>query len=71
MDEFSKQKTDEFKINVLDNGAFYKSKALVVPENMALIFLPQYSTELNPAELSEANHEPKNKHLRIKYVGNL
>lgn len=35
---------------VLDNGAFHKSKALVIPENIGLIFLPPYSPELNPAE---------------------
>ncbi len=40
----------EFKIIVLDNGAFHKSKALKIPNNIALIFLPPYSPELNPAE---------------------
>lgn len=41
---------EEFKIMVLDNGAFHKAKKLVIPENIALIFLPPYSPELNPAE---------------------
>lgn len=35
---------------MLDNGAFHKSKALKIPENICLIFLPPYSPELNPAE---------------------
>jgi len=35
---------------VLDNGAFHKAKALIIPENIILIFLPPYSPELNPAE---------------------
>lgn len=35
---------------VLDNGAFHKSKSLVIPPNIILIFLPPYSPELNPAE---------------------
>jgi transposase len=35
---------------VLDNGAFHKSKALKIPGNIALIFLPPYSPELNRAE---------------------
>ena len=35
---------------VLDNGAFHKAKKLSIPENIALIFLPLYCTELNPAE---------------------
>ena len=50
LDEFSKEKPDEFKIIVLDNGAFHKAKILEIPKNIALIFLPPYSPELNPAE---------------------
>ena len=34
----------------MDNGAFHKAKALKIPENIMLIFLPPYSPELNPAE---------------------
>jgi len=50
LDEFSQVKPDEFKIVVLDNGAFHKAKSLKVPENIYLLFLPPYSPELNPAE---------------------
>jgi transposase len=50
LNEFSEQEPNEFKIIVLDNGAFHKSKALKIPENICLIFLPPYSPELNPAE---------------------
>jgi len=50
LNEFSKHNPDEFKIIVLDNGAFHKAKALIIPDNIALIFLPPYSPELNPAE---------------------
>lgn len=50
LDEFSKQNPDEFKIITLDNGAFHKAKSLIIPENIALVFLPPYSPELNPAE---------------------
>lgn len=35
---------------VLDNGRFHKSKKLVVPENIVLLFLQQYSPKLNPEE---------------------
>lgn len=49
--ELSKQRPQELKILILDNGAFHKAKRLEVPENIALIFLPPYSPELNPAEL--------------------
>ncbi len=50
LDEFAAQDPDEFKIIVLDNGAFHKAKSLIIPENILLIFLPPYSPELNPAE---------------------
>lgn len=48
--EFSLQNPTEFKIIVLDNGAFHKAKTLIIPDNIGLIFLPPYSPELNPAE---------------------
>jgi transposase len=48
--EFAKHNPDVFKLIVLDNGAFHKAKSLKIPENIALIFLPPYSPELNPAE---------------------
>ena len=50
LNEFSKQKPTEYKIIVLDNGAFHKSKLLLIPENIGLIFLSPYAPELNPAE---------------------
>lgn len=50
LDEFSLQRPSEFKIMVLDNGAFHKAKHLIVPQNIGLVFLPPYSPELNPAE---------------------
>lgn len=48
--EFSEQKPNEFKIIVLDNAAFHKAKKISIPENIALVFQPPYSPELNPAE---------------------
>ena len=50
LNELSKQQPDEYKILFLDNGAFHKAKRLVIPNNIALCFLPPYSPELNPAE---------------------
>lgn len=50
LNQLSIQTPEEFKIMVLDNGAFHKAKSLIVPKNIALLFLPAYSTELNPAE---------------------
>jgi hypothetical protein len=40
LDEFSIVDKREFKIIVLENGAFHKAKKLKIPENIALIFLP-------------------------------
>lgn len=50
MDHMAAQKPSEFKIVILDNGAFHHAKSLVMPQNISLIFLPPYSPELNPAE---------------------
>jgi transposase len=50
LDEFSSQDPHEFKIIILDNGAFHKATQLNVPQNIALLFIPPYSPELNPAE---------------------
>ncbi|MDQ3140845.1 MAG: IS630 family transposase [Bacteroidota bacterium] len=50
LDEFSAHNPNELKLMVLDNGAFHKAKALQIPKNIILIFLPPYSPELNPAE---------------------
>jgi transposase len=50
LNEFSMERPHEFKIVVLDNGAFHKAKSLSIPKNIGLIFLPPYSPELNPAE---------------------
>jgi transposase len=47
---FAKQKQQELKILILDNGAFHKARHLVIPDNIALLFLPPYSPELNGAE---------------------
>jgi transposase len=50
LNEFSMYNPKEFKIIVLDNGAFHKAKTIIIPDNIKLIFLPPYSPELNPAE---------------------
>ena len=46
----SSQNPEEFKIVILDNGAFLHAKTLKIPDNLAFIFLPPYSPELNTAE---------------------
>ncbi|NJM80102.1 MAG: IS630 family transposase [Flavobacterium sp.] len=59
LNELSNKNTAEFKVIILDNGAFHKGKSLIIPENIALIFLPPYSPELNPAELVWLNMKRK------------
>ena len=39
-----------FTVMVLDGAPSHRGKELQVPENMALVFLPSYSPELNPVE---------------------
>lgn len=48
--KLANKKPGEYKIVVLDNGAFHHAKRLIIPKNIALLFLPSYSPELNPAE---------------------
>jgi len=57
LDTLSNRNPEEFKIMVLDNGAFHKAKKLKIPENIALVFLPPYSPELNPAEKMWAKYK--------------
>jgi transposase len=50
IDYMAIQNATEFKILILDNGAFHHAKKLAIPNNITLLFLPPYSPELNPAE---------------------
>ena len=57
LNELSNKKPEEYKIVVLDNGAFHHAKRLIIPKNIALLFLPPYSPELNPAEKMWAKYK--------------
>jgi transposase len=50
LNEVSSENPETLHIMVLDNGSFHKAKALKIPDNIKLVFLPPYSPELNPAE---------------------
>lgn len=41
---------DNLNLLLVDNGRHHTAKALEVPENVVLVFLPPYSPELNPIE---------------------
>ena len=38
------------QVMVMDGAGWHKANALMVPDNMALFFLPPYSPQLNPVE---------------------
>ncbi len=48
--ELVKDFGDQKIILVLDGAGWHKSKDLLIPDNMTLVFLPPYSPELNPIE---------------------
>jgi len=48
--EVSDRHPDEFILMVMDGAGWHKASALIVPDNMALYFLPPYSPQLNPVE---------------------
>lgn len=50
LQQVSESHKQDFIIMVLDGAPSHKGKELEVPENIALVFLPSYSPELNPAE---------------------
>lgn len=41
---------DDIIILVCDGAAWHKAKALMVPENIRLVFIPPYTPEMNPIE---------------------
>lgn len=47
---FSAYKPREFKVIIIDNAGFHSTKHLEIPDNIALINIPPYCPELNPAE---------------------
>ncbi len=50
LDEFAQAYPNSLNILQVDNGRFHKSKDLVVPDNIILLFQPPYCPELNPIE---------------------
>jgi len=48
--EVAARHPDEFLLMFLDQAGWHKAKALVIPANMRLEWLPPYSPECNPVE---------------------
>ena len=41
---------DEHAVLIMDQAGWHKARALVVPDNITILYLPPYSPELNPVE---------------------
>lgn len=50
LEELSKTYPKDKIILVCDGAVWHKSESLVIPENIKLIFIPPYTTEMNPIE---------------------
>lgn len=50
---------------------FHKGKSLIITQNIALIFLPLYSPELNPAELVWLHMKRKTTNIIYKTMDEL
>ncbi len=48
--ELSKEFQDDVILLCCDGAAWHKSKALMVPDNIVLFFIPPYTPEMNPIE---------------------
>jgi transposase len=48
--EFSKEYRNKTIIMVMDQAGWHRSKDLIIPKNIKIIYLPPYSPELNPVE---------------------
>ena len=50
LDHLSLSYPDDIIILVCDGAAWHKAKALNIPENIRLVFIPPYIPEMNPIE---------------------
>ncbi len=69
--ELSNKKPTECKVVILDNCRFHNGKSLIILQNIALIFIPLYSPELNPAELVWLNMKRKMTNIVYKTIEEL
>ena len=50
LNDFSKHNPNVFKIIIIDNASYHKSKKLNIPDNIFLLNIPPYTPELSPCE---------------------
>lgn len=62
--EVSRRHPDEHLLMFLDRAGWHRAKALVVPDNLTLDWLPAYSPQCNPQELvwREVRRQPFGNH---------
>jgi putative transposase len=48
--ELSAQFKDDYILLVCDNAGWHKSKGLIIPDNIEIIYIPPYTPEMNPIE---------------------
>jgi len=62
--EVSRRHPDEHILMFLDRAGWHQAKALVVPDNLTLDWLPPYSPQCNPEELvwREVRRQPFGNH---------
>ena len=48
--ELSKEYPDDMILLCCDGAAWHKAKALIVPDNILLFYIPPYTPEMNPIE---------------------
>lgn len=65
LSELSKAYPNDYLILVMDNAVWHKSKSLVIPDNVELVFIPPYTPEMNPIEQiwKELRKDFANKHF--------
>ena len=50
LNHLSESYTNDRIILVCDGAAWHKANALIVPENISIVFIPPYTPEMNPIE---------------------
>ena len=64
----SKEFADDYLLICTDSASWHKSKAVVLPDNIYLYFLPTYTPEMNPIEqiwIEARKHGFKNTSFKI------
>lgn len=69
LDAVSKRFPDELVVLIMDQARWHKAKALVVPKNVKIEFLPPYSPQLNPTE--NIWDEIREKHFKNRYFATM